>query len=104
MSVIRDVIKEEYNRLHSLMDLYDKKIAESVKGSLSVKKRGEHAYYYLAYRENKKVIFIYIGKEGSSQVQDYAVKIEKRHKYEEMRKKSKENLNEIRKLLRASKR
>jgi hypothetical protein len=36
-------------------------------------------------------------------VQDYVVKIEERHKYEEMRKKSKENLKEIRKLLRAAK-
>ncbi len=103
MSVIYDVIKEENSRLLSLMDLYDRKIAESVKGSLSLKKRGNNGYYYLAYRENKRVIFHYIGKEGSSQVQDYAVKIEKRHKYEEMRKKSKENLKEIRKLLRAAK-
>ena len=103
MSVIYDVIKEENNRLESLMDLYDKKIAESVKGSLSLKKRGKNAYYYLAYRENKRVIFHYIGKEGSPQVQDYAVKIEERHKYEEMRKRSKENLKEIRKLLRAAK-
>lgn len=103
MSVIYDVIKEENNRLLSLMDLYDRKIAESVKGSLSLKKRGSHAYYYLAYRKNKKVIFHYIGKEGSSQVQEYAVKIKKRHKYEEMRKKSKENLKEVRKLLRVSK-
>ena len=103
MSVIYDVIKEENSRLESLMDLYDKKIAESLKGSLSLKKRGNNAYYYLAYRENKRVIFHYVGKEGSPQVQDYAVKIEKRHKYEEMRKKSKENLKEIRKLLRAAK-
>jgi len=103
VSVIGDVIKEEYNRLNSLMKLYDKKIAESVKGSLSLKKRGKNAYYYLAYRENKRVIFHYIGKEGSSKVQEYAVKIEKRHRYEEMRKKTKENLVEIRRLLRAAK-
>ncbi|RKX83138.1 MAG: hypothetical protein DRP58_09250 [Spirochaetes bacterium] len=102
MSVIYDVIKEEYNRLNSLIELYDKKIAESLKGSLSLKKRGNNAYYYLAYRENKRIIFHYIGKEGSPQVQDYAGKIEARHKYEEMRKKSKENLKEIRKLLRAA--
>jgi hypothetical protein len=103
VSVIDDVIKEEYNRLNSLMNLYDKKIAESVKGSLSIKRRGSHAYYYLAYRENKRVIFHYIGKEGSPEVQDCADNIEKRHKYEDMRKKSKENLNKIRKLLRAAK-
>ncbi|MEA1911570.1 MAG: hypothetical protein U9N32_07845 [Spirochaetota bacterium] len=103
MSVVGDVIKEEYNRLTSLIEMYDKKIAECVKGSLSLKKRRENAYYYLAYRENNKVIFRYIGKDGSPQVQEYIIEIEKRHKYEEMRKKSNENLKEIRKLLRASK-
>jgi len=63
MSVIQDVIKEEYNRLNSLLDMYDRKISECVKGSLSVKKRGGHSYYYLAYRENQKVKFVYVGKE-----------------------------------------
>jgi hypothetical protein len=103
MSVIYDVIKEENSRLESLVNMYNKKIAESVKGSISVKKRGAHAYYYLAYRESRKVIFQYLGKEGSVKVQDFAGKIAKRHKYEEMRKKSKENLNEVRRLLRAAK-
>ena len=104
MSAIKDVIQEEYNRLDSLLDLYKKKILECVKGSLSVKKRGDHSYYYLAFRENQKIKFIYVGKEGSEPVKEIAEKIEKRHRYEKMRKKSKENLNEVRKLLRASKR
>lgn len=104
MSVIKDVIKEEYNRLDSLLDLYDGKIAECVKGSLSVKKRGDHSYYYLAYREEKKIKFVYVGKEGSSSVKEIAEKIDKRHRYEKMRKKSKENLDEVRKLLRAANR
>lgn len=102
MSVIQDVIKEEYNRLNSLMDVYDRKISECVKGSLSVKKRSGHSYYYLAYREEKKVKFIYVGKEGSPSVKDIAEKIEKRHRYEKMRKKSKKNLDEVRKLLRVA--
>lgn len=104
MSVIYDVIKEENDRLLSLMELYNKKIAESVKGSLSIKKRGGNVYYYLAYRENKRIKFRYIGKEGSPRVKEYADKIEERRKYEEMRKKSKENLKEIRRLLRAAER
>lgn len=103
MSVVGDVIKEEYNRLLSLIDLYDRKIAESIKGSISVKKRGSHVYYYLAYRENKRVKFRYIGKKGCSQVQEYTLEIEKRRKYEEMRKKTKESLKEIKKLLRVAK-
>ncbi len=104
MSVIKDVIKEEYNRLDSLLELYDGKIAECVKGSLSLKKRGGHSYYYLAYREEKKVKFFYVGKEGSEPVKDMSEKIEKRHRYEKMRKKSKDNFNEVRRLLRVANR
>ncbi|MBN2657729.1 MAG: hypothetical protein JXR86_11770 [Spirochaetales bacterium] len=99
MSVIHDVIKEEYNRLNSLLDMYDRKISECARGSLSVKKRGGHSYYYLAYRENQKVKFVYVGKEGSPSVKDVSEQLEKRHRYEKMRKKSKENLEEVRKLL-----
>lgn len=102
MSVVIDVIKEEYNRLNSLVKVYDKKIAQYPKGSLSIKKRGGHAYYYLAYREQKKVKFVYIGKEGSMKVKKYSDSIEKRHKYENMKKKSEANLKEIRKLLRVA--
>ncbi|MBI9098734.1 MAG: hypothetical protein JEY91_09665 [Spirochaetaceae bacterium] len=104
MSVIKDVIQEEYNRLNSLIDLYDHKVSECVKGSLSIKKRGDHSYYYLAYRDEKKVKFVYVGKEGSPSVKEISEKIEKRHRYEKMRKKSKENLDEVRKLLRVANR
>ena len=104
MSVLKDVIQEEYNRLDSLLDLYEQKISECVKGSLSVKKRGDHSYYYLAFRDNGKVKFVYVGKEGSESVKEAAEKIEKRHRYEKMKKKSQENLSEVRKLLRAANR
>ena len=104
MSVLKDVIQEEYNRLDSLLKLYDEKISECVKGSISVKKRGKHSYFYLAYREEAKVKFFYIGKEGSLSVKEISDKIEKRHRYEKMRKESKENLQEARKLLRAAQR
>lgn len=99
MSVIQDVIKEEYNRLKSLLDLYDLKISECARGSLSVKKRGGHSYYYLAFRENRKVKFVYVGKEDSLSVKEVSEQLEKRRRYEKMRKKSKENLEEVRKLL-----
>lgn len=103
MSVMRDVIKEEYNRLNSLLDMYDRKISECVRGSFSVKKRGSHSYYYLAYREDNRVKFVYVGKEDSPPVKEIAEQIEKRQRYEKMRKKSKKNLEEVRRLLRVAK-
>ena len=103
MSAVKDVIKEEYNRLNSLVKMYDDKILLYPKGSISIKKRSGNSYCYLAYREKQKVRFEYIGKEGSEKAKEYARKIEQRHKYERMRKKSAYNLKEIRKLLRAAK-
>ncbi len=103
MSVIKDVIKEEYNRLNSLVELYDQKISAFPKGSLSIKKRNGHPYCYRAYRDQGKVKFVYLGKPDSPEAKDFIRKVDKRHKYEEKRKKSLENLKEVKVLLRAAK-
>ena len=102
MSVVMDVLLEESNRLSSLIELYDKKISEFPKGSISKKVRNGHIYYYLAYHDNEKVKFDYLGKEGSKKVEEYSMKILKRRKYEEKRKKSKANLDEVKKFLRVA--
>lgn len=103
MSVIKDVIKEEYSRLNSLVELYDQKISSFPKGSVSVKKRNGHPYIYRAFRENGKVRFIYLGKPDSPDAKAFIMKLENRHEYEMKRKKSLENLKEIKALLRAAK-
>ena len=103
MSVIKDVIKEEYSRLNSLVEIYDQKISSFPKGSVSVKKRNGHPYLYRAFRDQGRVRFIYLGKPDSPDAQDFVMKLEKRHKYEEKRKKSLDNLKEVKALLRAAK-
>ena len=57
MSVMHDVIQEEYNRLCALIEQYEKKIESFPRGSLQKRNRGEKSYYYLAYRgkEDKRV-------------------------------------------------
>ena len=99
MSVVQDVIKEEYNRLIELIEQYDQKIADYPKGSISVKSRRGKPYYYLSFREGDKVKSVYLGKEDSSKVIKYSEQIKKRQRYEELRKQAKKNLNDIRKLL-----
>lgn len=103
MSVMKDVIREEYNRLNSLVELYDQKISSFPKGSLSIKKRNGRPYYYRAYRDHGKVKFVYLGKPDSPEAEDFMQKMDKRRKYEERRKKSLENLKEVEVLLRAAK-
>ncbi|MDC7236042.1 MAG: hypothetical protein PQJ58_22660 [Spirochaetales bacterium] len=103
MSVIKDVIVEEYNRLNALVELYDQKISSFPKGSLSVKNRNGHPYYYRAFRDHGKVRFIYLGKPDSEESKDFIKKLERRQKYEVKRKKSMENLKEVKVLLRVAK-
>lgn len=103
MSVIMDVILEEGMRLEALIEEYNKKISQYPKGSISIKRRGEHSYCYRAFRDNSsKVRFIYLGKDGSEEVSEFKKKMEERKSYEERKKKSIENLKEIRKLLHAA--
>ena len=102
MSVILDVLKEESNRLSSLVELYDKKISELPKGSISRKYRSGRYYCYLAYRSEKKVKFNYLGKEDSDKVEEISLKIQKRRRYEEKRRETKANQAQVQKLLRAA--
>ena len=102
MSVIRDVLQDEYNRLNSLLDFYEKKISEHPKGSIQVKKRGYQFYSYQVYRDHQKVKYHYIGKEGSKESKDFSAKMEKRHQYEQKLKESKVKLEELSRLLRVA--
>lgn len=104
MSIVIDVIQEEADRLNSLIKLYDDKITELPKGSISEKVRGKHLYCYLAYREGGSVKFDYIGPRNSEKVQKLRLKIEKRRKYEKRKRDSMKNLKQVEKLINASKR
>lgn len=104
MSVIGNVIEEEYNRLEALLEEYEKKIHSYPQGSLQLRMRRNKGYYYLSYRdkEDNRVKDIYIGKEGSEKVAEYKRVIEERRKYEQRKKQVVKSLKEIRKLLRVA--
>ena len=67
--------REEYDRLP--------------KGSISEKKAGDKTYYYLKYRDGKKVVSQYISK---SQIDEIRAQIEKRKHIEAMIKSLQEEL------------
>lgn len=102
MSAVIDVIREEAERLASLIKLYDEKVAGLPKGSLSEKVRGNKLYCYLAYREGSRVKFEYIGPAGSQQVLEIRKKIEERRKYEDLKKKAAKSLKQVEKLIHAA--
>ena len=99
MSVIEDILIEEYNRLKELADKYKSELAILPKGSISEKIIKNNKYYYLAYRKGNKVIFEYIGKKGARKYQEIEESLRKRKILENKLKSVKKDLKEIAKKL-----
>ena len=99
MSIIKHILGEELERLEKLLEKYRQEIDRLPKGSLAKKQRYGNNYIYLAYRDGKKVIFKYIGKESSDAVKDIKVLRKKRLKYLDLQRKIKEDISEIKRAI-----
>ena len=55
MAVLKEMFKEEKERLIKMKKFYMDKIMELPKGSIVFKKRGDTKYPYLVYRTGKKI-------------------------------------------------
>ena len=75
MSVLDEVMKEEYDRLVRIRSAMSLECAGLPKGSISRKNIRGCVCYYLQYREGDKVISKYIKK---AELSELAAKIEKR--------------------------
>ena len=95
MSIIKDILNDEKNRLINLRKQLIEEIAKLPKGSISKKKRSSGFFCYQAYREGEKIIFKYIGKENSPKVIALNEVIKKRKKLEKRLKEIKHNLREV---------
>ncbi len=100
MAVIFHVLKEEFERLQGAERAYTQAIAEMPRGTPRLFKRRNTQYLYLQYREGKKVIQKYIGPHGSDTARVVLEKIEKRKRFENLLKETKDALKEVRKALR----
>ena len=80
MNMIIDTILREKARIEYMLDRYCKIIRELPKGSLSEVSKNGQKYYYLKYRDGKKVVSKYLGKDAG----DMAALIEKRRHTEAM--------------------
>ena len=95
MSIVKDILRDERNRLILLKDQIEEKILSLPKGSLSRKKRSNRFYYYLAYRKGDKVIFKYVGKDSSPEIASLDKDIKKRRKLEKRLREIKADLKDI---------
>lgn len=100
MSIIKGILKEELARLEDLCVFYDKKMSELPRGSISVKERNRKRYIYLARREDKKIIFKYIGKDTPEVRNALNEQLRQRKEFQSKLRQVKENLKEVRRSLR----
>ena len=99
MSYIKSIMQEEHRRLQALYQKYSDKIDALPKGTVSIKKRKNAEYLYLANRRNKKVKFDYIGSLGSENARKILEQVKFRKDYELKLKQVKGDLREIEKVI-----
>ncbi len=80
MAILKEMFKEEKERLLKMEKFYMDKIRELPKGKIVFKKRGNKEYPYLVYREGNKVKTDYL-KNKDNDLKELELKIKKRKKY-----------------------
>lgn len=75
MSVLENVLEEEYGRSLRLSQAMENELSSLPKGSIRERKIGEREYYYLNYREGDKVKSDYIQADA---VDELSKKIDRR--------------------------
>lgn len=101
MAVVMDILENERMRLVKLLSKYESEISKMPRGSISMKKRSNRDYAYLAHREGKKVVFDYVGPASSDAVQELRQMIERRKELEDKIRQTKQNLKVVERSLRA---
>ena len=99
MSYLKSVLQEEYERLKALLQKYNDEISALPHGSISIKKRNQKEYVYLAYRKKENVKFEYIGSISSEKSKNIVKKVKLRKGYEIKLKQVRKDLQEIEKVI-----
>ncbi|MDM8538986.1 hypothetical protein QUF70_19720 [Desulfobacterales bacterium HSG17] len=99
MSYLKSILEEEHQRLKALSEKYQATVLSYPRGSISLKKRRQKEYLYLAYRQNNNVKFEYIGPADSKKAEAVIKKIDLRKNYEDKLKQVKKDLTEIEKAI-----
>ena len=96
MSVLEEILREEYDRSMRLSVLIEEELASLPKGSVRVRSIKGHEYYYLNYREGEKVRSDYI---SQSEVDDVRQKIERRKQLKTALKEQEQMRKQIKRVL-----
>ena len=100
MGVIKGVLKEELNNSLRMQASYERELKKLPKGSLVKKRIKGQEYYYLLFRENGKVRFVYKGKVSENEVKKYQEVKELRARYRHLLSRVKKQVRFLRSSLR----
>ena len=81
MNLILSTILQERERIDRMLAKYQEELEMRPKGTISEKKAGQSTYFYLKYREGKRVISKYIPQKDVETVRE---QVEKRRHIETM--------------------
>ncbi len=81
MNLIISTILQEKQRINYMLEKYQETLAELPKGTISEKQIKGNTYYYLKYRNGKKIVSKYVGKQ---EVETLKQQIDKRRHIEAM--------------------
>lgn len=70
MSVLEQVLREEYLRLNKKINYYKEQLRLLPKGTIFIRKIGNSSYAYRKYKENGKVVSVYLGNVLKESVQN----------------------------------
>ena len=79
MNLLTRTIQKEKQRIEYMLNAYSKQLDELPKGSVAALKSGKNTYYYLKYRDGKRVRTKYIGKDEVTVNQMRALVDKRRH-------------------------
>jgi hypothetical protein len=76
-------VKKEKERIDYMLAAYEQQLDGLPKGSITAKTAGNSVYFYLKYRDGKRVLTDYLGKDGDK-VKQMRSALEKRRHIEAM--------------------
>lgn len=100
MGVIKGVLKEELDNSSRMQSSYEQELKKLPKGSLVKKRIKGREYYYLLFRENGKVKFVYKGKVSEEEIKKYQEAKELRARYRNLLSRAKKQVRFLRSSLR----
>lgn len=100
MKVLKGILKEEEQRLKEAQGSYEREIGKLPKGSVQLKKIKERDYAYRAYRKGERVVYEYVGDLKPEGLKELEKKIELRRLYEQKLREVRQNLREVRRMVR----